>query len=111
MQMGKASSVFSHSYTHTEDLYLRDIAVQVTATHFFSAWHNEEVLELHNCAFVCSKLACKVYEFCVSLQSGESSFSVLCTDMIQKHRARGSLRLQSETQCLVFAEVFPARRV
>lgn len=101
----------THTYTPLQDLYLRGSTVQVTTTHFFSAWHNEEVLELHNCACVCSKLVCKVYEFCVSLQSGESSFSVLCTDMIQKHRAGGSLRLQSEMQCLVFAEVFPACRV
>lgn len=99
-------------HTRAQDLYLRDIPVQVAeSTHFFSAWHNEEALELHDSACVCSKLTCKLHEFCVSLQSGECSFYVPSTDMIQKHRARGSLRLQSEAQCLVFEEVVPALRV
>lgn len=109
-RQGQFSPTHTHTPTHPQDLYLRDIPVQ-ESTHFLSAWHSEEALELHDSACVCSKLTCKLYEFYVSLQSEESSFSVPSADMIQKHRARASLRLHSETQCLVFAEVFPALRV
>lgn len=90
VQIWKASSVFSLSYTCTPTGRFCERYPSTSGripTHVFSAWHKEEVLQVSVCATNwCVSLKGSLYPY--SLEN--TAFLYLIPDMIYKHRARCS---------------------